>query len=75
MVTPWILEPSQSKSVGQKTSIISGVPEPAKKRKEADSIARIEASRATLVLNQRLSNRISNRPSINPMTMLGSLTE
>lgn len=75
LVTPWILEPSHKSSVGQKTSMISGVPEPAKKRNDAERTARIEARRATLVLNQRFRSKMSKRPSTSPMTMLGSLTE
>lgn len=75
LVTPWIFDPNQSNRVGQKTSIIRGVPEPAKYRKEAESTARMEASKATLVLNQRFSRRISNTPKQTPMIMLGSFTE
>lgn len=75
MVTPWIFEPSHNNKVGQKTNIINGVPEPAIKRKVAERIAIMDASRATLVLNQRLSKRIINKPRKRPIIMLGNLTE
>lgn len=73
--SPWIFEPSQRRSVGQKTSIISGVPEPAKKRNGVDNMIRHEASKDTLFLNQRFSNKMNRNPNTNPMIMLGSLTE
>ena len=72
--SPWILEPSHKSSVGQKTSIISGVPEPARKRNGVESITREEARRETLFLNQRFNNNISRKPKNRPMMMLGSLT-
>lgn len=75
LVTPWIFEPSQSNSVGQKANIMSGVPEPAKNKNVADKTARIEARRATLFLNQRLSSKIRRIPNNTPMMILGSLTE
>ena len=47
--------------------------EPEQERGEAESTARIEAKRATLVLNQRFRSRMSRAPSRRPMMMLGSL--
>lgn len=72
-VLPWILEPSQSKTVGQKTSIISGVPEPARYKNGAESTVRIEAIKATLFLNQRFKSKIKNNPSKMPIIILGNL--
>lgn len=69
------MEPSHSNNVGQKTTMIRGVPEPAMNKNEAESTARMEARRATLLLNQRLSKRIRSKPRISPMMILGSLTE
>ena len=73
--SPWIFEPSQRSKVGQKISIISGVPEPAKKRNGVDNMMRHEASKETLFLNQRFNNRMSKNPSAKPIMILGSLIE
>lgn len=73
MVFPLILEPSQRSKVGQKTSIISGMPEPARYRNGAESTTRIEAMIATLFLNQRFSSKIINTPRARLITILGSL--
>lgn len=75
LVTPWILDPNHNNKVGQNTNIINGVPDPARYKNEADKTARIEANNATLFLNQRLSSKISNPPSMVPIMILGSLTE
>lgn len=72
--SPWIFDPSHSSNVGQNTSIISGVPEPAKKRKGVDKIIKQDARSDTLLLNQRLSNRINSKPSNNPIRILGNFT-
>lgn len=75
LVTPWILEPNQSSRVGQNTSMIKGVPDPARYKNDADKTAKIEDSSATLFLNQRLRSNINNMPSTAPIMILGSLTE
>ena len=71
--SPWILEPSQSRSVGQKTNIISGVPEPARKRKGVESVIKVEASNETLLLNHLFSSKMNKNPNIKPIMMLGNL--
>ena len=71
--SPWILEPSQSSSVGQKTIMISGVPEPAKNRNGVDKIIKIEASKDTLLLNHRFKRSTRSKPKSSPTIMLGSL--
>ena len=73
LFSPWILEPSQSNSVGQNTSMISGVPLPAKNRNGVDSIIKHDARSDTLLLNHRFSRSINKKPKSNPMMMLGSL--
>lgn len=72
-LTPWIFEPSQSRNVGQKTIIISGVPVPARYRNGVERITRIDASKLTLFLNQRFKSKINKKPSNKPIMMLGSL--
>ena len=72
---PLILEPSQRSNVGQKTSMINGVPFPARNKNGADKTVKIEAIMATLFLNQRLSKRISRTPRNRAIIMLGSLIE
>lgn len=67
------MDPNHKSKVGQNTSIIRGVPEPAKYKNEDDKTAKMEAKIATLFLNQRLSNKMSNTPSSTPIIMLGSL--
>lgn len=49
LFSPWILEPSQRSRVGQRTSIIKGVPEPAKNKNGVDNITKQEASKDTLL--------------------------
>ena len=71
-VFPWIFEPSQSKRVGQNTSMINGVPEPVRYKKLEDSMVKILAIIATLFLNQRFNRTISSIPSSKPIIMLGS---
>ena len=71
--SPWIFEPSQRSSVGQNTSIIRGVPLPAKNKNGVDSTTRQDARSDTLFLNQRLRRSISKIPSTSPIIMLGSL--
>lgn len=73
--SPWIFEPSQSKSVGQKTSIINGVPEPARKRKGVERVIKVEARSETLLLNHLFSSNINKNPNIKPIMMLGNLIE
>ena len=68
------MEPSHKSKVGQKTSIMSGVPEPAKNKNGVDKIIKQEASSETLFLNQRFKSKIKNNPKNNPITMLGNLT-
>ena len=70
--SPWILEPSHKSSVGQNTSIISGVPLPAKYKNGVDSTIKHDASSETLLLNHRLSNKINKKPSNSPIIALGS---
>ena len=70
---PWILEPSQSKRVGHKTSIMRGAPEPVRYKNGAEKTEMTEANSATLDLNQRFNNRISKNPNRIPKIMLGSL--
>ena len=71
--SPWILLPSHNKRVGQNTSMMSGVPEPARYKNGVDSTVNIEARSATLDLNQRFKRRIKRSPSPNPMIIEGSL--
>ena len=71
--SPWIFEPSQSSSVGQKTIIISGVPEPAKNKNGVERITKQEASNDTLLLNQRFRSKIKRKPSNRPIKILGNL--
>ena len=71
--SPWIFEPSQSSNVGQNTSIIKGVPEPARNRNGVDRIIKQDASKDTLFLNQRFRSRINRNPNTNPAKILGSL--
>lgn len=71
--SPWILEPNHSKSVGQKTIIINGVPEPAKNKKGVDRIIKHEAKSETLLLNHLLSSNINKNPNKSPTMILGSL--
>lgn len=71
--SPWILEPSQSNNVGQNTSIINGVPLPAKNRKGVDNIIKQDASSDTLLLNHRFSSSIKRKPKNNPIIILGNL--
>lgn len=59
--------------VGQKTNMINGVPEPARKRNGVDNIIRQETSSETLVLNHRLSRRMRKNPKPRPTKILGSL--
>ena len=73
LFSPWIFEPSQSKSVGQNTIIISGVPFPAKNKNGVDKTTRQDARSDTLLLNQRFSKRISSKPRNRPTMILGSL--
>ena len=70
--SPSILEPSHNNNVGQNTIIISGVPDPAKNKNGVDSTIKHDASKDTLLLNQRLSSNISKNPSSSPMIMLGN---
>lgn len=72
--SPWIFEPSHNSSVGQKTNIISGVPDPAKNKKGVDKIIKQEASRDTLLLNHLFRSSIKRNPSSSPIIILGSLT-
>ena len=67
------MEPSQSKSVGQNTSIINGVPEPAKYKNGVDRTIKNDARSDTLFLNQRFKRRINRKPRSRPMMILGSL--
>ena len=71
--SPWIFEPSHSKSVGQNTIMINGVPEPAKNKNGVESTTSPDASKETLFLNQRFSRSINKKPSIKPIIILGSL--
>ena len=73
LLSPWILDPSHKSSVGQNTSIISGVPLPAKNRNGVDNIIRHDAKSDTLLLNHRFSRSINKKPKSSPMMMLGSL--
>ena len=70
--SPWIFDPNQSKSVGQNTSMISGVPDPAKNKNGVDKTIRHDANKDTLLLNQRLSNNINKNPSSSPTKILGN---
>lgn len=70
--SPWILEPSHKSSVGQNTSIINGVPLPAKYKNGVDSTIKHDASSETLLLNHRLSSKINRKPSSRPITTLGN---
>ena len=70
--SPWIFEPSQSKSVGQNTNIISGVPEPAKNRNGVDKIIKQDASRDTLLLNHLFKSKIKRNANIRPIIILGN---
>lgn len=72
LFSPWIFDPSQSKSVGQNTIIMSGVPFPARNKNGVDKTTRQDARSDTLLLNQRLSRRISSKPRIRPTKILGS---
>ena len=67
------MEPSQSNRTGQKTIIINGVPEPARKRNGVESVIKIDAKSETLFLNQRFKIKIKSNPSNNPIMMLGNL--
>ena len=71
--SPWIFDPNHNSSVGQKTNMMRGVPEPAKNRKGVESTIKQEVSSETLVLNQRFSSRINSTPSKSPIRILGSL--
>ena len=71
--SPWIFEPNHNKNVGQKTSIMSGVPEPVRNRNGVERTIKQEVSSETLDLNQRLSSNINKTPDNNPTSMLGSL--
>lgn len=73
--SPWIFEPSHNSKVGQKTNIINGVPEPERKRNGVESTTMHEASKDTLLLNQRLSSKINKNPKARPTNTLGNLTE
>ena len=72
---PTIFEPSQRMKVSQKIYIIVGVPMPARVRKPADSVVRIEPMIATSFLNQRFRSKMINKPENTPMIMDGSLIE
>ena len=71
--SPWILEPSQSSKVGQKTIIISGVPEPAINKNGVDRTIKMEARSETLLLNQRFRSKINSSPKARPTSTLGNL--
>lgn len=71
--SPWILEPSHKRRVGQNTNIINGVPLPAKNKKGVDSIIRQDASSDTLLLNHLFSSSIKRNPKNSPIMILGSL--
>jgi hypothetical protein len=73
LFSPWIFEPSQRRSVGQNTSIIRGVPEPAKNRNGVERITKNDAMSDTLFLNQRLRRSTNKKPRSRPIRMLGSL--
>ena len=73
LFSPWTLEPTQSKRVGQKTIMISGVPLLTRKRKLEERTVMILAMMAVLFLNQRLSKRIIKIQVIAPMITLGSI--
>lgn len=72
--SPWILDPSHNNSVGQNTSMISGVPLPARNRNGVERMMRQDANKDTLFLNHRFKSRISRKPSRSPTKMLGNLT-
>ena len=69
------MEPSQSSKVGQKTTIIRGVPLLTRKRKFEERTAIILAIMAVLFLNQRFKRRIRKRPRKPPIMILGIITE
>ena len=73
--SPWIFEPSQRSRHGQKTIMIAGEPEVARKRNGIERTERLLARRATLLLNQRLRRRTSKSPRPIESKMLGSLIE
>ena len=68
-----ILAPSQRMRVSQNKYIIIGVPEPAKNKNMGESTVMMDARRATFVLNQRLSRRMSKMPVAKPRMIDGSL--
>ena len=72
-LSPWIFDPSHRRRLGQKTTIISGVPELAKNRKGIERIVRMLARSATLLLNQRFKSKTSKKPRAVAIRMLGSL--
>ena len=75
LFSPCILDPSHNSNVGQNTNMINGVPEPAKNKKGVDNTIKQEASNDTLLLNQRLSRSINNKPRNKPIIILGNFIE
>ncbi len=73
--SPWILEPSHSNKVGQKTYMIRGVPKPETERKLDEMTVITLAMMATLFLNQRLRSIIKSNARMKPRIILGSLIE
>lgn len=71
--SPWIFEPSHNNNVGQKTTMMSGVPVPARWRNGIERTVIMLARSATLLLNQRFSNRIIKKPRAIATMMLGNL--
>ena len=71
--SPWILDPSHKRRVGQKTIMMSGVPDPARNKNGVDKTIRHEAMSETLLLNHLLSSNIKSKPSTSPIIILGSL--
>ena len=74
LFSPCILDPSHSNKVGQNTTIIRGVPDPAKNKKGVERMIKHDDKRETLLLNHRFKRRISINPNNNPTMILGSLT-
>jgi len=70
--SPCIFDPNHNNKVGQNTTIINGVPDPAKNKKGVDSTIKHDASSETLLLNQRLSSSINRNPNSNPTITLGN---
>ena len=73
LFSPWIFEPSHNNRVGQKTNMMSGVPDPAKNKNGVDKTTKQDASRETLLLNQRFKREIIRSPNNSPINTLGNL--